>query len=285
MRTAVVERFLRNLARSTSVIVLACSDNATEPPVEPALAATPVSTSVVQGAFAYVTVTVVAPAGAGDIGVMVSGAPTGVTTEISNLRTTGTATTGTIKIGASAASTPGDYSLQLHLLHNGIPLASTTITLTVVADLSCPISGAVCAQWANRATGSTEYSSGDWAASQATGPSNVVGCSDNVLGWASLLPNSEDWLEVQYPKSVVPTHVIIYENFGTSSIVKVELRDINDTFHTVFVATPARVECPRKLTIDISSIQVMIYGVRISVDQRSINDWDEIDAVQLIGRR
>ena len=286
MLKPVVERLLQNLARWMSVVVLACSaDDATRPPIEPRLLVTPDRTTVVQGEFAYVAVTVVAPEGAGDVGVMVNGAPFGVTAEVLNVRTIGNATTGTLRIGASAASTPGDYSLLLQGLQNGVPVASATIALTISPDPTCPDTSVFCAQWAKRAVGSTEYSSGDWAAAQATGPANVPGCSDNVAAWASLLPNGTDWLEMEYAKSVVPTQVVIYESYGASSIVKVELKDINGGYHTVLVANPARIACPRKLTIDVSTVQAEVYVVRVSVDQRTINDWNEIDAVQLIGRR
>jgi hypothetical protein len=286
MRESANALFVRNLARFLSLVVLACSANdPMRPPLEPKLLVATDRTTVVQGDFGLVVVKVVAPQGAGEVGVMVTGAPTGVTTDVLNLRTIGDTTTGTLRIGASGASTPGDYNLQLQGLQNSIPVASATIALTIAPDPSCPDTDVVCAQWAKRAVASTEYSFRDWAADQATGPSNVPGCDDHPLAWASVLPNGVDWLELEYVKSVVPTQVVIYEVYGTSSIVKVELKDLTGAYHTVYVDTPAFLACPRKLTIDVSTVQARVYAVRVSVDQRMVNSWDEIDAVQLIGKR
>jgi len=237
------------------------------------------------GNVVVVAVTVVAPAGAGDIGVTVTGAPTGVTTDVLNIQTNGTVSTAALRFAASAASTPGDYSLQLQASQSGIALATTVITLTIISDPTCPDISVICQEWATRAAGSTEYSSGDWAAVQATGPANVFGCDDNIHAWASLHPNGVDWLDLDFSRTVVPTQVIIYESYGTSSIEKIELQDINGANHSIYTGNPGRVACPRKLTIDVTTIQTPVYRVRISVDQRSINDWNEIDAVQLIGWR
>jgi hypothetical protein len=110
MRKHVDELFVRSLPRFLSLVVLACSaTDPMRPPLEPKILVATDRTTVVQGDFGIVAVKVVAPEGAGEVGVRVTGAPTGVTADVLNLRTIGDTTTGMLRIGASGASMPGDY--------------------------------------------------------------------------------------------------------------------------------------------------------------------------------
>jgi hypothetical protein len=88
-----------------------------------------------------------------------------------------------------------------------------------------------------------------------------------------------------YEDSVRPTEIRIHEVFGVSSIVKVEVKDAAGTYHTVYAAQPASQPCSRVLIVPVSGIPAMIKVVRLSVDQRTLNTWNEIDAVKLIGER
>jgi hypothetical protein len=84
---------------------------------------------------------------------------------------------------------------------------------------------------------------------------------------------------------VRPTEIQVYEANGTSSIVQVEVGDGLGTYHTVYTAQPARLACPRTLTIAVTNVSTPINVIRLHLDQRSLNEWNEIDAVKLIGTR
>jgi hypothetical protein len=43
-------------------------------------------------------------------------------------------------------------------------------------------------------------------------------------------------------------------------------------------------QCPHVLTIPVSGVDVRVNAVRISLDQMDGGDWDEIDAVELVGQ-
>ena len=72
---------------------------------------------------------------------------------------------------------------------------------------------------------------------------------------------------------------------GVGSIVKVEVKDVGGEYHTVYTAQPWPQACPRVLTIPVTSVAARVSTVRVSVDQRVLVDWNEIDAVRLAGYR
>jgi hypothetical protein len=141
-------------------------------------------------------------------------------------------------------------------------------------------------QWATGATASTEYTSSDWSALQATGAPNADGCTDSRSAWANLEFDGVDWLELTYAQPVRPSEIRIHEVLGVGSIVKVEVKDVSGGYHTVYTAQPVGPQtCPRMLTIPVTGVAAMVSTVRVTVDQRFLSYWNEIDAVRLAGYR
>jgi hypothetical protein len=213
----------------------------------------------------------------------VTGVPTGVAVSVSNVQSAALVTTATVTLNVARFTIPGDYTLVVHGTDIGV--AETTAAFALTVESPCPVGG-VCEQWAASATASSEYTSTDWSAKQATGEPDAGGwdgCEDDPHAWASLESNGQDWLELVYDKSVRPTEIGIHEVFGVSSIVKVEVKDGAGTYYTVYTAHPGRQICPRVLTIPVTGISAMVNMVRLSFDQRGLNVWNEIDAVKLIG--
>jgi hypothetical protein len=140
-------------------------------------------------------------------------------------------------------------------------------------------------QWASAAIASSEYESDRWSAAQAIGPPNVASCDDEASAWASAGPDL-DWIELQYQTPVRPQEIRIHEVWAPGSIIKVEVKDAGGSYHTVYTASPTAVNgCLRTLNIPIQTITAPVAAVRLTLDQRTRNDWNEIDAVQLIGIR
>jgi hypothetical protein len=126
------------------------------------------------------------------------------------------------------------------------------------------------AQWATSAVASSEYP--DYGPGRATGApdvtaSEISACTDVTKVWASSATNTEEWLELTYAQAVRPTRIRIHEFWSLGQITRVEVKHADGTYHTVYSAQPSQ------------ATKV----VRISVDQRARDDWQEIDAVQLIG--
>lgn len=139
-------------------------------------------------------------------------------------------------------------------------------------------------QWASSANASSEFGSVDWSAQQAIGAPDTTVCGDEVTAWASSSYSSVEWLDVGFAKAVIPTQINIYESYNPGSIVRIEVRDTSGSFHTIWEGTPSYVStCPRIFTININTISFKVDAVLITIDQSVLLDWDEIDAVELVG--
>lgn len=169
-----------------------------------------------------------------------------------------------------------------------VPTMAPTDTPVVVEPTATPaqppVTG-VLKQWAVGAVASSEYSSPEWSAQQATGVPDTPYCGDVETAWASGTSDGVDWLEVSYATAVIPTGVNIYENHSPGFINRVEVRDDRGLYHTVWEGTPGEVEeCPRVFSVAVSGVDVSVNAVRISLDQSDGGYYDEIDAVELVGQ-
>ncbi|HEV7389324.1 MAG TPA: hypothetical protein VGN73_11995 [Gemmatimonadaceae bacterium] len=272
-----------------AAVGVACGTDKIVKPEEPTpafgtLQITPSVANIVQGGSATVAATLtLTRRPIGVLNLTVTGVPTGVSALISNVQNNGLVTSATVALNANGSAPPGAYSLEVHAWGAGVVTATASFGLTVETIPPCLV-GAICEQWATSAKASSEYTSTNWGAYQATGQPNTAGCDDDPRAWASLESNGVDWLELEFKESVRPIEIRIHEVFGVSSIVKVEVKDGAGTYHTVYTAAPEKQTCRRVLAIPVSGISAMVNVVRLSFDQRTLNEWNEIDAVKLIGQ-
>ncbi len=146
-------------------------------------------------------------------------------------------------------------------------------------------------QWATSASASSEYGDPDGGALQATGEPDTAEWGDYRTAWASAAPDGVDWLELGYEFPVIPGRINVYESCSPGFIVRVEVVDEWGYYHTVWEGEPSPVEeCPRVFSIPVVGLDVPVVGVRIHLDQRAGDNWNEaevdrasVDAVQLIG--
>lgn len=140
-------------------------------------------------------------------------------------------------------------------------------------------------QWASRASASSEYGSDSWAAFQATGaPNTYPQCGDIGTAWASSSSSGVEWLELEYDTAVVATRVEIYQTYNPGAIHQVELVDEANVTHVIYQAAPTLMsECPYILIIPVSDVDVPVKRLIIHIDQSTTANWNEIDAVELIG--
>jgi hypothetical protein len=140
-------------------------------------------------------------------------------------------------------------------------------------------------QWAVSATASSQYGDEGWAAKQATGAPDTPECGDSTTAWATENNDSVDWIELDYDTPVLPIEVNIVQTYSPNQVVKVELRDLQGEYHTVYTGAPQdeSADCPFVLHIPVEGADKQVDGVRITVDQSVLQDWCEIDAVELVG--
>ena len=141
-------------------------------------------------------------------------------------------------------------------------------------------------QWASAAYASSEYSSGDWSAMQATGAPDVNACGANPKAWSAAYVDTEEYIELIYDVPVIPTEVSIYQSHNPSQVVEIQFIDTDDEVWVLWYGDPEEVQdCPDKWTHTIELDEIFYAkSVVIFVDQGIMN-WGsvEIDAVELVG--
>jgi hypothetical protein len=136
-------------------------------------------------------------------------------------------------------------------------------------------------QWGSQATASSEYSSTDYSATQATGAPESVGvCGDATTNWSPLTPDPDpEWLEVTYATPVQATGVDVHEKLEAPFITQIDLRDTSNNLHTVWTGTDTTA-CGEVLAIAFPATPYFVTGV---VVRTAAPNWEEIDAVELVG--
>jgi hypothetical protein len=153
------------------------------------------------------------------------------------------------------------------------------------ADLPAA-AGVVIRQWAVRAEASSEYSSTDYAAMQATGAPDVEACEENPLAWAPLTGDTEEYLILYYETPVNPTELVIYQSHNPSQVVEIQFVDTEGETWMLWYGDPQEVSsCPDVWTHTIELDEVFYTNkVVLWVDQSVLGlGWAEIDAVELVG--
>jgi hypothetical protein len=141
-------------------------------------------------------------------------------------------------------------------------------------------------QWAVSAAASTEYGQANWSAKQATGAPNTAGAGDFSTAWASREPDGDtEWLLLGFDTAVEPTTVRIHETYNAGAISKVELRDGAGAWRTVWEGQAAPTTTPRWFEVAVTSEGWTTKEVRVTLDSDAAPGWNEIDAVELVGRR
>jgi hypothetical protein len=140
-------------------------------------------------------------------------------------------------------------------------------------------------QWASSAEATSEFSRRGGSADQATGEPDVEDCEDSGDAWASEEKDGVDELTVYFDEPVVPTELNIYQNFGRGSIDGIELipEDGSRNIRVRGAVDDEDDECPGVFSVSFDDIEDLVIGAVISVDQRNLEEYNQIDAVELVG--
>jgi len=139
-------------------------------------------------------------------------------------------------------------------------------------------------QWASSASASSEYVG--WEAVGATGAADVDGCGDLAGAWASeKWSEGVEWWLGYYDTPVIPSQISVHQNFNPGTIVNLVVFPVGSDEPIVLEdsADDSARDCPHIFTYQVSGIEVAIDRVGLFVDQRAIENWTEVDAVELIG--
>ena len=122
-----------------------------------------------------------------------------------------------------------------------------------------------------------------WSVLQAVGPPDTPGAGDIVTAWASATTDSQnEWLILDYEKSVVPTQVFVHETYNPGALERVSV--FNEAGQEITVWEGADPTKPGSVR-GVSSIPVAVNfktsRVKIYLDSPKVPGWNEIDTVGL----
>jgi hypothetical protein len=187
------------------------------------------------------------------------------------------------KMTSSGNQTYGDYMVAFHL---------GTAAPDATAPGSSSSSGGVMddsgrlRQWASSASGSSQYTASGWSFAQATGAPDTDACGDINTAWASATATGSDTLTLNFDEAVIPTQINIYQTYNPGSIVKVQVANRSGGVPITLADSadpPGNTPCPGIFTIDIDNVEQAVDQVIIHLDQSIGGNWNEIDAVELVG--
>lgn len=139
-------------------------------------------------------------------------------------------------------------------------------------------------QWAAAASGTSQYGSDSWSASQAAGAADTTECGDITTAWATAQSNGVDALTLDYVQAVIPTSINVYQTYNPGAINQVEVVDAGGTHYTVYSGAPSPIQdCPFVQTFPVTGVNAPVAQVIIHLDQSNHTSWNEIDAVELVG--
>ncbi len=126
-----------------------------------------------------------------------------------------------------------------------------------------------------------------WSSSQIIGPADTPNYGDIPTAWASRTPDiQEEWIIVEFPKTVSATQVDIYETFNPGAVTQIYSVSMLGGESLIWEGKdPLAASLPTRQTA-ISKIQfdspVHTRRIKIVIDSRAFPGWNEIDAVELI---
>ncbi|HSY50306.1 MAG TPA: hypothetical protein VLC46_15955 [Thermoanaerobaculia bacterium] len=143
-------------------------------------------------------------------------------------------------------------------------------------------------QWAIQAKASSSYQDAEgaaaWSANQATGAPNVERYGDDGKAWTSKTADGGiEWLELTFPKAVFATEVRIRESCGSGAVIKVEIFDDKGAPHAVWSGNDPTKEL-NYFPVKFDKTTFKTDRVKITLATNVVPGWNEIDAVQLVGK-
>jgi hypothetical protein len=172
----------------------------------------------------------------------------------------------------------------------GVSVADTTAKLAAAdwAIRQDEIKHDADGQWAVDASASSSYNDaqGDasWSAKQATGEPNVDKYADDGHAWAPKTPDGGiEWLDLKYAKPVHASEVRVRESDGSGAVIKVELFDEAGAAHTVWQGADPTTEL-NYLILKFKPTDYKVNRVKVTLATNVVPGWNEIDAVQLVGK-
>ena len=138
-------------------------------------------------------------------------------------------------------------------------------------------------QWASTVAGfSSEWSATEYSAAEATGAPEILGvCGDAVTNWSPLTSDDiPEWIELGFATPVGAKAIEIHEKIMAPFVVRVEVRETTGVMHTIWSGDDTTA-CGDVFRISLPETPYPVNGVLV---RTQAPNWEEIDAVELVGR-
>jgi hypothetical protein len=123
-----------------------------------------------------------------------------------------------------------------------------------------------------------------WGPEQVVGPPDTFMAGDITTAWASRSPDAgEEWLKVDYEKAVDLAEVRVRETYNPGAISKVAAVLADGQEVTIWEGTELPAAAPVDTSFPVTDA-IRASVVKIYLDTRRVPGWNEIDAVELVGR-
>ena len=117
-----------------------------------------------------------------------------------------------------------------------------------------------------------------------TGAPNVERYGDDEKAWA---PKTEDsgieWVDLKFAKPVFATEVRVRESCGSGAIIRLELFDELGAAHPIWSGADPTKEL-NYLIVKFPKTTYKTNRVKLTLATNAVKGWNEIDAVQLVGK-
>ncbi len=123
-----------------------------------------------------------------------------------------------------------------------------------------------------------------WGPEQVIGEPDTFQAGDIPTAWASREPDGgEEWLKLEYEKSVDIAEIRVRETHNPGAISKVTAFLAGGSEVTLWEGTEPPAQAPVEMSFTIPT-SVNAKSVKVYLDTKRVPGWNEIDAVELIGR-
>jgi hypothetical protein len=123
-----------------------------------------------------------------------------------------------------------------------------------------------------------------WGPEQATGPPNTLTAGDQSTAWASQAPDAGmEWLEASYDRPVDIAEVRVLENHCPGAVMRVSAILDGGAEVTLWEGEEPKSPAPAAQSFP-ARTTVVASKVRVHLDTAKVPGWNEIDAVELVGR-
>jgi hypothetical protein len=122
-----------------------------------------------------------------------------------------------------------------------------------------------------------------WGPEQMVGPPDTEQAGDHPTAWASRDPDGgPEWLQAGFDHPVDLVEVRIRESFNPGAISKVTAM-VNGQEVVLWEGVEARGQAPRDFLVRVEQ-NIRADSIMVHMDTTRVQGWNEIDAIELIGR-